>query len=195
MSQRPTASGDSLGDRRVGSDPSKTVPVHPAEAPSTGAQSKEPPLVDEAVADLVDTLFSPNEEGAEEEDVENDELAYESGFGRMVDLGPDSEAGKRPPDDEDFELPADLLESGAFTAVPAQEQPEAESLELITDPRKKPADSGSSQGMPRSADFQTGAFKPLSGGTRTIEVPVTLDADLLEEGQSVRIILNLKLSR
>jgi hypothetical protein len=195
MSQRPTPSGDSLEERQIGSDQSRSQPTRPVQPAPTRAHSQEPPLVDEAVADLVDSLFSPSEEGASEEPVENDELAYESDFGRMVDLGPDSQAGKRPPEEEDFELPSDLLESGAFSAVAAEEEQEPESLELITDPRKKPADSGSGPGMPLSADYQTGAFKPLSGGTRTIEVPVTLDADLLDEGQSVRIILNLKLLR
>jgi hypothetical protein len=195
MSQTPTPSGDPRGEQQTRSNPRQEAPTRPV-----AAQQPERPqdtsLVDESVADLVDTLFSPNAGGESEEPVENDDLAYESGFGRMVDLGPDSQAGKRPPADDDFELPADLLESGGFTAVPAkEEEQEQESLELITDPRKKPTDSSSGASIPLSADYQTGAFKPISGGTRTIEVPVTLDADLLAEGQAVRIVLNVKLQR
>ncbi len=195
MSQTPTPSGDPLGERQASSDSIQDEPTRPI-ASSQPEQPPKAPLVDETVADLVDTLFSPKESAPSGDSAQNDELAYESGFGRMVDLGPDSQAGKRPPKDDDFELPEDLLESGAFTAVPAKkEEEEEESLELITDPRKKPMDSGSGPGIPLSADYQTGAFKPLSGSARTIEVPITLDAELLDEGQSVRIVLNLKLQR
>ena len=194
MSQTPTPSGDPLGQQQARADSLQDEPTRPV-ARSQPEQPQNAPLVDETVADLVDTLFSPKDSAESEETAENDDLAYESGFGRMVDLGPDSQAGKRPPKDDDFELPEDLLESGGFTAVPAKAEEEEESLELITDPRKKPMDSGSGPGIPVSADYQTGAFKPLSGSTRTIEVPITLDADLLAEGQAVRIVLNLKVQR
>jgi len=146
------------------------------------------------VADLVDNLFSPQDE----EEPEDDGLAYGSDFGRMVDLGPDSVAGKTPPTEADFELPTDLLESGQFTPVIREDtKAKVEPLELITDPLKSPSEqgSGAASGSAPSPGPATGAFQPLSAGTRTIEVPVSVDADLLADGKTLRLVLNLKMRR
>jgi hypothetical protein len=161
---------------------SPSGPGHPSRAEQDSA--------DEAVADLVDNLFSP---APEEPEPEDDPLAYGSDFGRMVDLGPDAEPAAPAPD---FELPADLLESGQFTPVVREDtrSREVEPLELIKDPLKSPSEkiSGAVSGPPSGA---TTAFQPLAGGSRTIEVPVSVDADLLADGKTLRLVLNLRMRR
>jgi hypothetical protein len=90
------------------------------------------------------------------------------------------------------------MESGQFTPIvreEAEEQPEP--LELIKDPRKSPTQPGSgavAAGSPGTG-ASTGSFQPLSPGTRTIEVPVSVDADLLADGKTLRLVLNLKMRR
>ncbi len=191
----PAAATDEAAVSPVTLEPRAPEAASDASAASSGPSVQE----EEVMSELVDQLFRPAEAAEdgmqpEEDDSSSDEETFGPRFGRMVDLDSKGQQEIPEPSDEDFELPEDLLQSGAFHPVgPEEEAPEP--LELITDPRKLPSEAKSSSVSTLGAEFQSASFKPLAENTRIIEVPLTLDADVLESGKSLRIVLNLKIQR
>lgn len=143
---------------------------------------------------------TPTESGATEGfDVEHDHDVIEEIAG--ASRGPNSrESG--------VDLDAMFSELGAVPvaeqgSAPASEPDELEDLGLITDPRKT-----KDEARAISQSVQTISNASLSGGSlgtgplgtgpigspsasRVLEVPVTLDQSVLEQGGSVRIVLNV----
>jgi signal recognition particle receptor subunit beta len=86
------------------------------------------------------------------------------------------------------------------SAEPSAPQDELEDLGLITDPRKTQEEARAiSQSVTSISQVPVAPFpsSPVSspsggpGATRILEVPVTLDQSVLEQGGSIRIVLNV----
>lgn len=136
-------------------------------------------------------------------------------------LGPEAaSASRKPSDDLSVEHDVDVFEelhrtaSGSVQPVPApvandgeldldlvlqEDKSSAQELELITDPRKLPREvSGSGSPVPRldiglgGPSRGDGSFDPRA---RVVEVPLTVDAKVLEEGIPIRVVLNITVAR
>lgn len=93
----------------------------------------------------------------------------------------------------DADAPLIEHDSDPFAREDEPEDPPSDGhdLQLITDPLKRT--DVSSSVVPT-----VGASRPFGGratDAKVLEVPITLDADALEEGKTIRVVLNLTVSR
>jgi signal recognition particle receptor subunit beta len=105
-------------------------------------------------------------------------------------------------DQPEIEHDVDLFETmaGDSRDVPTEEVGEAplatdvEEFDLITDPLRL---SGESRPEPTESG-RTSSVAPFGGpisNAKVLEVPITLDADALADGKTIRIVLNLQMKR
>jgi hypothetical protein len=110
-----------------------------------------------------------------------------------ADSRPSASQRPDPAKDENIDLDLILSEEGSESSGTAAA--DDGDLGLIQDPRRLPTES-SSHAMP-SLNSPAGS-SPLATAptkTRILEVPVSLDPDVFEDGKSLRIVLNLSLRR
>ena len=69
----------------------------------------------------------------------------------------------------------------------ANEEVEEDDLGLITDPLRK---GSSTSSIP--VESQTASFNTPPSDAKILEIPVTIDAEALASGKTIRIVLNLR---
>jgi hypothetical protein len=120
-----------------------------------------------------------------------------------LDGMPVEEAPAPHPDSPEIEHDVDLFErmsSDSRGAAGIGEQgnatPDLEEFDLITDPLRRSGDSNAESS--RGTSRRPSSVPPFGGpikDAKVLEVPITLDADALSDGKTIRIVLNLQVKR
>jgi signal recognition particle receptor subunit beta len=196
------------------------TPRRPAATPQ--AEGPEQKLVSDLVDNVLspmdgqrprETSAPPTVEGAQTGPAHGDDpLTYGSSYGRMVSLdGKDVAGAADAATARPAAAPPPVRPQGAPTApvapaaaaAPAmaagvagsQPPPPEVHLELITDPRKLSSDAAASKAAAeRASETSQFGFASRLANAKIIEVPITLDADALADGKTIRIVLNLKVA-